>query len=521
MSSRFLIAIALTLWSAGTLLLPGKVSATTPLNSATVEAVRQIVEVNLKDQGFRRAKPKQDTLVPKDALKTGQASMAELRFNDRSLARIGERALFEFQPGTREIQLNRGTVLLLIQPKQGTTRVRTPNAAAGIRGSALFVRYIPANPETGLGPMTIVGALTNSDITVSNLDDSQKHVLKAGQLAVVHKNTIGLYTFDLNSFYATSPLAKGLDLDQPAGSKSNLDPTIADVREETLDALKTLPVGHTPNNSQQLAANPAWMLMSPPTAQAPQSTETAGNSSNPLPTPFGRAFSGIASMNTAAEMLGRLGEQVGRPGAEATGSLPPGGSTVVLTPPSPGSVVNTPTPILPTPTGSAAAPTPQDIPRPTPNQPPIPSPIAPQPPVQTPPINNPAPTPITPPPAAAPTVPTSPVTPPVGANPPVAPPAAGQPPIVTPPPVVTPPAAPPVVVNPPVTTPVEPPTVPAPVPRPTPVTPATPAIPNPGAGPATPAVPASPAVNANVTVSLPTVDLSPVQPTTPVTPTTP
>lgn len=483
MSSRFLIVIALTLWSAGTFLLPGQAKATTPLTEASVETIRKEVLVRLKKQPFRPAKAKQDKLFPNDALSTGAVSLAELRFNDRSLARIGEKALFEFQPGTRDLRLDRGTVLLLIQPKQGRTRVRTPNAAAGIRGSALFVRFIPDdNPNDDLGPITIVGALTNSDIEVSNQDGSQKYVLKAGQLAVVHKNMIGLYPFDLNSFYATSALAAGLDLNQSAGAKSNMDLSIADVRAETLAALQALPSATAKSNSQPLAANPAWMLMSAPTAQSPQAINSASSSVDPAQTEFNRGINGVP---TSPVVAGTLWDMMNRPGsgsAQTPGSPSPGSTGIAPPTPVPPTIINSP---LPEAAGSASVAAGGSIERAVPTSPPT--------------------IPGTPPAAAPPPTPAPPVV-----APPTTPPAAAPPPTPAPP-VVTPPVAtPPVVVIPPVTTPpVDPPVVPAPAPTPIRPTPATPAVPNPGNGPATPAVPASPAT----TVSPPALDVSPVQPT--------
>ncbi|MBL1174522.1 FecR domain-containing protein [Pantanalinema sp. GBBB05] len=490
MSSRFLIVIALTLWSAGTLLLPGRAKATTPLTEASVETIRKEVLVRLKKQPFRPAKAKQDKLFPNDALRTGAISLAELRFNDRSLARIGEKALFEFQPGTRDLRLDRGTVLLLIQPKQGRTRVRTPNAAAGIRGSALFVRFIPDdNPNDDLGPITIVGALTNSDIEVSNQDGSQKYVLKAGQLAVVHKNMIGLYPFDLNSFYATSALAAGLDLNQSAGAKSNMDSSIADVRAETLAALKALPAATAKSNSQPVAANPAWMLMSAPTAQSPQAINSASSSFDPAQTEFNR---GIGSIPPSPVVAGTLWDMMNRPGSVRTPGSPTPGSTGIAAPPMPvpPPMINAPLPAA----GSASVAAGGSIERSVPTSPPT---IPGTPPAAAPPVVAPLPTP----PAAAP----PPSTPPVVTPPVTTPPVSAAPPPSTPP-VVTPPAT---------TPPVEPPVVPAPAPtpiRPTPAIPAVPAVPNPGSGPATPAVPAVPATS----VSPSALDVSPVQPAAPV-----
>jgi len=119
--------------------LPQKASATTPLTRAVVKRLHNLVQLMPQNRPKRRAR-RRDTMTPGDGLATGRASLADLRFNDGSLARIGERAVFKFLHRTRTFRLSNGTVLLLIPTGQGRTRVRTRSDAATIRGSALFVR---------------------------------------------------------------------------------------------------------------------------------------------------------------------------------------------------------------------------------------------------------------------------------------------------------------------------------------------------------------------------------------------
>jgi len=200
MSRRLILVLTVLIWSLG-----AQASyALTPLTRATVQQIRNIVRLQPQRQPARPARLS-DPMVPGDALSTGSGSSADVVFNDGSLARLGAQALFNFKPNTRDIDLRGGTVLALIRPGQGLTRIRTPNATAGIRGSALFVRYVPETQTS------IVAALTDSGITVSNEQGTQ--TLAAGQMAVFEGDRLqGVYEFDLSSFYATSEIVKGLDL---------------------------------------------------------------------------------------------------------------------------------------------------------------------------------------------------------------------------------------------------------------------------------------------------------------------
>ncbi|XGW00975.1 MAG: FecR domain-containing protein (plasmid) [Leptolyngbya sp. BL-A-14] len=356
--------LALSFWC-GSVLMSGAAQAEVPLNRAVIASLRNAVELILNNQAPRAAKVR-DALTPGDAIATARAALAELRFNDGSLARVGGQALFRFLPHTRTFQLSNGTLLLLVPPGRGQTRIQTPNAAAGIRGSALFVRYLA---ETDV---TLIGALTESGIEITNRDRSQTQPLGAGQMAVVIKDRIEqVYHFDLKTFYETSELVKGLELQRSVASEPSAwsnDPAIAAVRTETSEAVKTqASVGSvsavtrgapfdakakTPHTNQSPTSSvsaspqtpgpsgialPVEKLLTPPTASLSTvfpATVTLPTTGVTLPTAVGSTTSLNSGGNTPLPgippgIAGNTSGQIGNPlpgvaGNTQSGGLPPG-----------------------------------------------------------------------------------------------------------------------------------------------------------------------------------------------------
>ena len=242
MSKRWFPFISLVSLSGSLLFtLNGAIAAPMPLTQATLRKVVKDVKIFLGQQPSRTAQIN-DRLGSGDALKTARASRAELKFNDGTLAKVGEYATFRFTPNTRRFDLQNGTYLFLVPPGRGNTEFYTPNARAGVRGSALFLRY-DAETDT-----TTMGALTNNtlgpmDITVGD----QKQDLYAGQMAVVIKNKIDrIETFDLRTFYNTSALFKDVDLS---------DPEVRAVRLEISEALQLQGVLQNGSASSQTPTN--------------------------------------------------------------------------------------------------------------------------------------------------------------------------------------------------------------------------------------------------------------------------
>ena len=260
MSRKLFLIVTLSILSFSTALLPTPVRAEIPLTFADIQALLRQVRLQPKNQSPRPAQVR-ERMTPGDALSTARSSRADLRFNDGSLARVGELALFRFFPNTRRFNLSNGTALLIIPPGRGTTNVTTPNVSAGIRGSALFVRV---DKQTNT---TIVGALTNSGITVTDNGTNRIVELKAGQLAVVDPKGLRLFDFDLTTFYQTSDLVRGLNLDQKP-SDSSSDKGLAAVQGETSEALgKQEKIQY-----DKLVQNPDFIRLSPQPPGFPQET---------------------------------------------------------------------------------------------------------------------------------------------------------------------------------------------------------------------------------------------------------
>ena len=469
MHKQLLTTFAIALCGSGIASLPLTANAQTLLTRATVRDLRNQVELFLKEPSKSRPAKKADNLTPGDSLRTYRKAMAELRFNDNSLARIGEQAIFRFIPNTRNLDLQKGTVLLLIPPGQGRTQVKTPNAVAGIRGSALFVRYIE---DTGV---TIVGALTDSAIEISNADGSQTYVLKAGQLGTVHKNQIGIYDFDLKAFYKTSPLIKDIDMEgleavgQERAAPQKVQVFASSKRESVLES-------------------PPWMLVAenrPGSVSAIATSSTSQASSFPNPDLS-------TSVYEWSSVLATL-KQYSNP--TQTPPLPTGITPLVATSLPIQPIVQTPQiQVAPPAIAPPAVAPPLSIADPTPPPAIAPPAIAPPRPIPAPVIPPRAGTPATPPTyAPAPPIPTA------------IQPAPPSPPAIAPP--VVAPAPPAIISTPPVAVPVASPVVPA-----IPATPASPATPT---TPAVPAIPATPAVSATVISApqvTPNLDLPSVQP---------
>ncbi|MBF2036777.1 MAG: FecR domain-containing protein [Leptolyngbyaceae cyanobacterium T60_A2020_046] len=332
--------------------------AQVPLTRAEVEALQNRVELIPQGQSARPARLS-DWLGVGDALRTAAAARAELRFNDGSLARIGERATFRFVPNTRNFRLSNGTVLFLIPPGRGRSTVQTPGAITGIQGSMVVVRHIPFDEnaiedlsEDGPPGRTVIMVMTdnpNGPVEVTTSDGNVAY-LPAGYLAIVDRGVINVMQFDLATFFATSPIVSGLNLGDPGFSGDPNDP-ITPVRQEVIDGLATQeefsseavlnpevvsitgtpdaetpwflpvePVSDRPDNPDAIAAS-TEPSPADPSASEPTATEPAGQppTTSERPTPSGDAGGAPGSLP------GGPAQDSDRPGGGPPGGfIPPG-----------------------------------------------------------------------------------------------------------------------------------------------------------------------------------------------------
>ena len=297
---------------------PQSVKAEIPLTRANIESLQNYVEL-LPNNGNARPARITDLFGLGDIIRTASAARVDLRFNNGSLARIGEQATFQFIPNTRTFCLSNGTALFLASPEQGDSTIETPGAIRNVEGTALVIRHTPAAanysgscPSTGqetaeMRGSTVIMALANNpdgpvEITLAN---GRKAELRAGQMAVMDKNQqLYIFEFDLALFYATSPLVEDLHLNDPDYVLNEQHTDL--VRQETLDGLATQTnfVGEyllNPNflNSGAISTTvPNWLIPLEPAEPIPSSAE----SENPRTTPQPLASPDASPDNEASDI---------------------------------------------------------------------------------------------------------------------------------------------------------------------------------------------------------------------------
>jgi hypothetical protein len=84
-----------------------------------------------------------DTIQGTRTLSTGRKSRAELTFNDNTIARLGANSVFSFKPGSRDIDLKSGYLLLHTPKGQGGAKITTPSAAASVLGTTIMLAALP------------------------------------------------------------------------------------------------------------------------------------------------------------------------------------------------------------------------------------------------------------------------------------------------------------------------------------------------------------------------------------------
>lgn len=262
----------------------GAIAQPDTLTRAEVYRLQRNVQLLLRNQSPRPARLA-DILRPLDALRTAQAAIAELLFNEGSIARVDQNTTFRFESGMRRFQLSNrvalnetifvlddGTALILSPPASVGTQIRTPNSTILIRATAATAHStgiraalrqpslkaivsqaeeLTPPPEGSSAVMvtydatrrsTQVFALTDGDITVTAGQGRGSVSLQGGQTVAVLQETLGrVQEFDLNAFYQAVALAAGLGPGQEPGTGDNppaVEATIAALRPDLLTAIR-------------------------------------------------------------------------------------------------------------------------------------------------------------------------------------------------------------------------------------------------------------------------------------------
>lgn len=117
-------------------------SAAGPLSSAQVTKIINRVSVVDPAKGAHSAAVRE--VIKNDlGLQTGARSRSELLFQDNTLTRIGAETFFSFKTGTRDLTLEKGSMLLQVPKGLGGAKIHTAAVTAAITGTTIMMEYIP------------------------------------------------------------------------------------------------------------------------------------------------------------------------------------------------------------------------------------------------------------------------------------------------------------------------------------------------------------------------------------------
>jgi len=193
------------------------------LEKATVtEAVNDVSLIDRSTKKTGRVRV-QDILFAPNFLRTGADSRAELLAADQTVTRVGQNTLFSFLQNSREINLEKGSLLFQSPSGKGGGTIQTPAASAAVLGTTLIVT---TTKNGGFKVLLIEGRgrVRGSDGTTRTLNSGQMtYALPGGKLSKV-------FNFHLAQQVKASSLLKGFK--GKLASSEKIDAAIA--RQEKL-----------------------------------------------------------------------------------------------------------------------------------------------------------------------------------------------------------------------------------------------------------------------------------------------
>ncbi len=193
------------------------------IDRATItEVVNNVRVIEPASKKTSAAQVKQAFNAP-NVLRTGPDSRAEMVSEDQTVTRVGQNTVFSFQPESREIDLQKGSILFQSPSGKGGGTIRTPAASAAVLGTTLVVT---ATQNGGFKVLLIEGKgrVKSGDGSVRTLAaGNMVYALPGGRLSNV-------FEFRLSQQVGASKLVSGFKKQLPSAGKIQ-----AAIRQQELD----------------------------------------------------------------------------------------------------------------------------------------------------------------------------------------------------------------------------------------------------------------------------------------------
>ncbi|HEX8310652.1 MAG TPA: FecR family protein [Chthoniobacteraceae bacterium] len=197
-----------------------------PLQEAQITRIVNDVRVVDPASGTKPAMLEQ-TIRGDLGVRTGAQSRAELLFSDQTLTRLGADTFFSFTPGTRDLTLDRGTLLLQVPKGRGGARIRTAAVTASITGTTILLEH---TAKKAVKVVVLEGSLR---LFINNAV-GESTLLNAGKMIILSPNARQIpepVDVDLQKLVSTSGLVKMTGGKKSAAATSSL-PSTAVIQKE-------------------------------------------------------------------------------------------------------------------------------------------------------------------------------------------------------------------------------------------------------------------------------------------------
>lgn len=176
-----------------------------PLQTAEITTIINDVRV-AKSQAQPSPAKLGEIVRPNESVLTGPKSRTELIFSDQTLARLGANTQFTFIPGSRQTELNQGTMLLQVPKGAGGAQIKTAAVTAAVTGTTIMIEYFP---NSFIKIIVLEGTLRVS--LTDRLGESL--LLESGKMLILSPNAKSLpdpVDVDLKKLVKTSQLIAGM-----------------------------------------------------------------------------------------------------------------------------------------------------------------------------------------------------------------------------------------------------------------------------------------------------------------------
>ena len=199
-----------------------------PLQKAEIHKIVNDVRVVDTVRGSSHVAALRDVVADDVAVRTGVQSRAELLFQDNTLTRLGAETYFSFKPGTRDMTLDRGTMLLQVPKGLGGARIRAAAVTAAITGTTIMIENLP---RKSVKVIVLEGSLRLS----INGRFGESVVLKPGKMVIVGANDVRMpqpVTVDLSKLVKTSALVEPNKFNGGTNAKADELPSMPLIKKE-------------------------------------------------------------------------------------------------------------------------------------------------------------------------------------------------------------------------------------------------------------------------------------------------